>query len=67
MKLPDWSMLRDAIPTRFEQALAEAAKVLEPKAQHVKLPGGTIKDDSDLISWLKSAEDQIRASSRTVP
>ena len=40
-KLPEWGTPRDAIPTRFKQALAEAATVLEPKAQHVKLPGGT--------------------------
>ena len=45
MKLPEWGTLRDAMPTRFGQALAAAAKLLEPKAQHVKLPGGTIKDE----------------------
>jgi len=60
MKLPEWGTLRDAIPTRFRQALAEAAKVLEPKAQHIKLPGGTIRNENELNSWLSSAEQQIR-------
>ena len=44
-KLQEWATLCDAIPTRFSQALAEAAKRLEPKAQQVKLPSGTIKTD----------------------
>ena len=49
------------MPTRFNNALAAAAKLLEPKAQEVKLPGGTIKDEDDLKSWLASAEEAIRA------
>jgi hypothetical protein len=61
MRLPEWGTLCDALPTRFSQALAAAAKLLEPKAQHVKLPGATIKDEDDLRAWLKNAEDQIRA------
>ncbi len=52
--------IRDALPTRFNNALAAAAKRLEPKAQEVKLPGGTIKDEDDLQSWLASAEEAIR-------
>ena len=59
-KLQDWLTLCDAIPTRFSQALAEAAKLLEPKAQHVKLPGGTIKGEDDLKSWIAEAEERIR-------
>jgi hypothetical protein len=59
-KLPEWGTLRDAMPTRFSQALADAAKLLEPKAQHVKLPGGTITNENEMNSWLSSAEQQIR-------
>ncbi len=50
----------DALPTRFDNAAAAAAKVLEPKAQRVSLPGGTIKDEGDLRAWLAKAEDRIR-------
>ena len=67
MKLPEWDTLRDAIPTRFGQALAAAAKLLEPQAQHVKLAGGTIKDEADLKSWLKAAEEQIRIKLKEGP
>ncbi len=67
MKLPEWSTLRDALSTRFSQALAAAGKLLEPKAQHVKLPGGTIKDEGDLKAWLKGAEEQIRVKLQDGP
>jgi hypothetical protein len=67
MKLPEWGTLCDALPTRFSQALAAAVKLLEPKAQHVKLSGGTIKDEHDLSAWLKGAEDQIRAKLQDGP
>ena len=60
-KLQEWATLRDAIPSRFAQALAAAAKLLEPKAQQVKLPSRTIKSESDLKAWLASVEATIRA------
>lgn len=67
MKLPEWGTLRDALPTRFSQALAAAAKLLEPEAQYLKLPSVTIKDETDLKSWLSSAEDEIRAKLKKGP
>jgi hypothetical protein len=67
MKLAEWGTLCDALPTRFSQALAAAAKLLEPKAQHIKLPGGTIKDEDDLRAWVKRAEDAIRAKLQDGP
>ena len=66
-KLSELRAIGDALPTRFGNALAAAAKLLEPKAQHVKLAGGTIKDETDLKSWLKAAEDRIRAGLRDGP
>ena len=66
-KLPEWGTLHDAIPTRFKQALAAAAKVLEPKAQHVKLPGGTIKNESDLQAWLSQTGEVIRQKFKDGP
>jgi hypothetical protein len=67
MKLPEWATLRDALPTRFDQALAAAAKTLEPKAQHIKLAGGMIKNDTDLKTWLQSAEEQIKTKLKDGP
>jgi hypothetical protein len=59
-KLSEMRATCDALPTRFNYAAAAAAMLLEPKAQHVHLPGGTIKNDDDLKSWLADAEDCIR-------
>lgn len=66
-KLKEWKTLGDALPTRFAQALAAAAKLLEPKAQHVKLTGATIKSEDDLRAWLASAEEQIRLKLKDGP
>jgi len=58
-RLQEWRNLCDALPTRYHQALTAAAQLLEPKAQHIKLPGGTIRNDEDLQAWLTTAEQCI--------
>jgi hypothetical protein len=35
---------------RFEQARLEAAKLLEPKVQRVRLPRSTLKDEAGLAA-----------------
>jgi len=59
--LDGWQELTAALPTRFEQARRDAARELEPKAQHVRLPSATIKSKEDLAAWLKTAEQTIAA------
>jgi len=59
--LDGWQELTAALPTRFEQARRDAARELEPKAQHVRLPSATIKSKEDLAVWLKTAEQTIAA------
>lgn len=66
-KLSELRAIVDALPTRFNNAAAAAAKLLEPKAQHVSLPGGTIKNEDDLKSWLSEAEDCIRMKLKDGP
>ncbi len=66
-KLSELRAMSDALPTRFQNAASAAAKLLEPKAQHVHLPGGTIKNDDDLKSWLADAEDCIRKKLKDGP
>lgn len=66
-KLSELTALSDALPTRFGKALNAAAKLLEPKAQAVTLPGGTIKNEDDLKAWLTSAEEQIREKLKDGP
>jgi hypothetical protein len=66
-KLSELRAISNALPTRFQNAASAAAKLLEPKAQHVHLPGGTIKNDDDLKSWLADAEDCIRKKLKDGP
>jgi hypothetical protein len=66
-RLQEWQNLCDAVPTRFNQVLTAAAQLLEPKAQHMKLPGGTIKNDEDLQAWLTTAEQCIRTRLKDGP
>jgi hypothetical protein len=58
-KLSELRAYRDALPTRFSSASAAAAKLLEPKAQEVALPGATIKNKDDLQAWLALVEEKI--------
>ena len=66
-KLSELRAICDALPTRFSNAAAAAAKLLEPKAQHVALPSGTIKNEDELKAWLKAAEDRIRTELKDGP
>jgi hypothetical protein len=66
-RLQEWQNLCDALPTRFTQVLTAAVQLLEPKAQHIKLPGGTIRSDEDLHVWLTTAEQCIRTKLKDGP
>ncbi|MBK1644342.1 hypothetical protein CKO25_06665 [Thiocapsa imhoffii] len=60
--LSAWQTLTDALPTRFDQALAAAIKEAEPKAQRVFLPGATIHDEAELEDWLAAARAEIASA-----
>jgi hypothetical protein len=66
-KVSELRAICDALPTRFTNVVADAAKLLEPKAHHVSLPGGTIKNEDDLQTWLSLAEDKIREELKDGP
>jgi hypothetical protein len=66
-KLSELRAISDALPTRFNKASGAAAKLLEPKAQHVSLPGGTIKNEDELKAWLAEAEGCIRKKLKDGP
>lgn len=66
-KLSELKAVCDALPTRFNNALAAAAKLLEPKAQSVSLPGGTIKTEDDLTAWLNDVRGRVLAKLKDGP
>lgn len=55
--LDGWATLIDAIPTRFAQCLAEAARRSIPTAKRIALPGRTLSSPAELDAWL----DELRA------
>jgi hypothetical protein len=48
--LSQWADRTQALKGRFEQARLEAAKLLEPKVQRVRLPRSTLKDEAGLAA-----------------
>ena len=66
-KLSELRAMSDALPARFGKATVAAAKLLEPQAQHVSLPGGTIKTEEELKAWLTGTESLIRSKLKDGP
>jgi hypothetical protein len=50
--LPTWKIKTDALPQQFVNATLAAAKLLEPRTQHVHLTSSTLKSADDVKSWL---------------
>jgi hypothetical protein len=65
--LPAWRDKIDALSGRFGQALAAAAKLLEPKVQTVRLTSGTLKTEDDVRSWLDQQANQLLAKLKDGP
>lgn len=57
--IDDWKTLCDALPSRFQAALTEAAKLLEPKARRISLPNATIHNEQEADVWLSGVKQQI--------
>jgi hypothetical protein len=57
--LTNWKTKIDALPTQFSNAALEAAKLLEPKTQTVRLSSRTLKTEDDVKSWVKDVENEL--------
>jgi hypothetical protein len=60
ISLDSWATRRDALPQRFANAVEDGAKLLEPKAVRMTLPSATLRDVTDLRSWLGEVEARLR-------
>ena len=56
-----------AFPARFQEVVVNAAALMEPEAQFVTLPGGTLKTDQDVESWLEDAKKAIQKALKNGP
>lgn len=59
ISLADWKTKTDALPQQFGNALIRAAKLLEPKTQNVRLPGGTLRTVDDVKTWVAKIEKDL--------
>jgi hypothetical protein len=50
--LPTWKIKTDALPQQFVNATLAAAKLLEPRTQHMHLTSSTLKSADDVKGWL---------------
>lgn len=62
-----WSDRTDAIAGRVDRLLAEAARLLEPKAHRVSLPPATIRNEAELDAWLAQARSAIETQLKEGP
>lgn len=65
--LTDRRTLLDALPVRFQKAIEEAAKLLEPKATKVVLPGAMIKSEEELEQWIDSVRAEVKKKLKDGP
>jgi hypothetical protein len=65
--LPAWKTNTDALTQQFARAALAAAKLLEPKTQHVHLSSGTLKTEQEVKAWLANTEKDLLAKLKTGP
>jgi hypothetical protein len=65
--LQQWATLRDALPQRFQNALVEAARLLEPKAVRFELPHTTVKDLTEFDAWAGQVRQEVQKRLRDGP
>jgi hypothetical protein len=64
------SSLRDrvvAMPSRFQQAQQDAAKLMEPQVTFVSVPRRTLKTVEDIDAWLADTRESLVAALKTGP
>jgi hypothetical protein len=60
ISLEMWQARCDALPQRFQKALRDGAKLIEPRVVYVTLPSATIRNEAELEAWLAQARKQIQ-------
>ncbi len=65
--LPWWQDKTAALSTRFANAAAETARLLEPKIQNVRLKSGTLRTEADVRSWLGEQEKTLLEKLKSGP
>ena len=59
--------LIEAMPRRFDMALEEAIRQVEPKAVRIIMPTATIKNEMELDAWIDEVKSAIKAKLKDGP
>jgi hypothetical protein len=59
VSLDEWRTRQDALAHRFQKALAEAARLLEPEVVAVKLDSRVLKTQEEVEQWIKSTREML--------
>lgn len=59
MSLATWRDRTAALPTRFQEALIEAAKEAEPTARSIRLRKGTLRTPAEVEAWLEETRTHL--------
>jgi hypothetical protein len=65
--LVSWRTRINALTQQFVNAALTAAKLLEPKTQHVHLTSSTLKTTEDVKEWVTKAEQNILSKLKDGP
>lgn len=57
--LSTWPERIDALPTRFAEAAARAARLMEPTVRAIRISGATLRSEADARSWVAAVEVQL--------
>lgn len=67
VSLPSWKTKTNALPQQFINAAMAAARLLEPKTQHVHLTSSTLKNSEDVKTWVSKTEKELLAKIASGP
>jgi hypothetical protein len=59
ISLDSWEARLDALPQRFDNALSEAAKRLEPDTVRVRLESRVLHNEEEVNAWLTNARETL--------
>lgn len=65
--LTSWKTLIDALPQQFARASVAAAKLLEPKTQHIHLTSGPLSSEQEIDAWVAETKQKLVAALKEGP
>jgi hypothetical protein len=65
--IQQWSDRTDALPGRIDKLLTDAARLLEPKVQQVRMSSPTLRTEAEVKAWIVAQEQILLAKLKNGP